>query len=210
MKYILIILLTFLLMPKNLHAQLLLGFGGGYTIIPKNEGISTNLIPNGESFNSPYIWISSPTTKDFSLFNIGLSVSGYVLEKWVSVYSNRISLKWEIPQYNLFITYRTMLGIEKESPSLGIRAGGTYAPITISGEYQNYYGVEEYSDSEDKVGLYLGADIIIPILKTNFSIFLVASKSFIKYEFLEDNVNLGSFTTGFGLPYTFYSNEEKY
>lgn len=192
--------IAFMCFPVIAFSQISIGLGGAYTKLPENRNASINLVPDGESFTGPYIWL---TGSQKAGFDIGFSVGGYSLEKWLSVYTTRLSLKWEAVHYNLCVIYRTPLGKDDKGPLLSIRAGGTYIPIKVTGKLQYGSSIENLSDSENKIGPYLGANILIPIENSSFSIFIIAEKSFVDYELGNESINLGAFTLGAGLTYTF-------
>ena len=183
------------------NAQVMLGIGGGYTILPTNKDELALLTPDVEKVGSPYLLITGLPKMGY---NLGFSISGYNVEKWVSILSERITMKWKVPHYNVYASYRTQLGIDSNGPSLALHVGGTYTPVEITGEYKSGYStVLNETDTENKFGPYIGADMLIPLKGTNFSAFLLAEKSFITYDWSGDDVNLGALVLSAGIAYSF-------
>ena len=196
----LLLIFFLLLLPIQSSAQIMLGIGGSSTMLPSNDDPLSLIAPDGEKVGSPYFLISSAPVKGI---NIGFSAGGYSIEKWVTVSSERLSMEWSVPHYNLYAAYRSILGSDTTSPSHAIRAGATYSPIKLTGSYDSgSYDSFNDSNSENKIGPYIGADMVIPLSTSNFSIFLVAEKSFITYESDGEDVNLGELVLGGGIAVT--------
>jgi len=216
MKKLLPIFIMFFLLLSNLTvAQIMVGVGGGYIITPKNPDISPPVVPNGESCGMPFFILTGAPA---SGLGVGASMCGYNYEARTisSDRLNSISIEWVVPHYNVFLVYRVPLQTEINDSFLGIRVGLTVSPIKVINELKYRYEPKTFSDyifpqynttqshdNELKAGPYIGADIIMPIQHSNFSIFLKAEKSFIEYERENDNINLGAFIIGGGVAYTF-------
>jgi hypothetical protein len=172
--------------------DVVVGVGYSFVKLPSNNPASI-FVPNGET-TPGYIDIFLGSNK-LNKVGFGISGYGYTSKKWLNNYYFSYSeVTWEVLHLNGYLTYRTLLGQDKNlNPSLGLRAGGSIVHIDLS----EYYSPRRTHNNETKLAPYIGADMLIPLSRSPLNIFFAIEKVFCKY----NKINVGALNMSAGIAY---------
>jgi len=200
-KYLIcFIVLIILFFNVNVYAESVLGIGYGKIVLPSNSDIYSLISPNGEDVSTPYIYWNTSVRDGFGY---GLSFSGYNIKKYVKDSTGRVDTEWDVSHFSIFAQYQIPLSSNKLSPLLGLRLGGTIAPITYNASSTVTSSSGNKSANETKFGPCFGADIQIPLENTSFVVFGTVEKSIISSTILDQDINVGALVYAVGLGYRF-------